>query len=68
LAKDVDVCQADHHGSHTSSAEDFMRDLEPEVIIISNGSTKKYFSRFVGGWAVSAVMIDTWRCEPSTPH
>lgn len=42
LAKDVNVYQADHHGSHTSSAEDFMRGLEPEVIIISNGSTKKY--------------------------
>jgi hypothetical protein len=34
----VDVYHADHHGSDTSSAEEFMEDLKPSVIIISNGN------------------------------
>ncbi len=38
LVLDVQVYQADHHGSHTSSSEAFMRDLEPRVIIVSNGN------------------------------
>jgi beta-lactamase superfamily II metal-dependent hydrolase len=42
LIKDVDVYQADHHAAETSSAEGFMKDLLPSVIIISNGNHKKY--------------------------
>lgn len=38
LALDVDVYQANHHGSHTSSSQIFMDDLSPTVIIISNGN------------------------------
>ena len=42
LVTDVDVYKADHHGSATSSDPDFMRDLNPSVILISNGSNKTY--------------------------
>ncbi|MEI6143946.1 MAG: hypothetical protein WCP85_32020, partial [Mariniphaga sp.] len=42
LVTDVDVCKADHHGSHLSSDCDFMTSLNPTVIIISNGSKDKY--------------------------
>lgn len=42
LVKDVDVYQADHHGSDTSSSLAFMQDLKPSVIIISNGNNATY--------------------------
>lgn len=42
LVNDVDAYHADHHGSDTSSLEEFMTDLRPTVIIISNGSNGKY--------------------------
>lgn len=42
LVLDVDVYQANHHGSHTSSSRDFMEDLRPSVVIISNGNTRRY--------------------------
>ena len=42
LVMDVDVYQADHHGSDTSSAPDFLDDLKPAVIIISNGNHGGY--------------------------
>ena len=35
---DVDVYQANHHGSHTSSSLEFVRDLHPSAVIISNGN------------------------------
>ena len=38
LAKNVEVYQSNHHGSHTSSSLDFMKELKPSVIVISNGS------------------------------
>lgn len=38
LVLDVDVYQANHHGSHTSSSFQFMTDLSPTVVIISNGN------------------------------
>ena len=38
LVMDVDVYHADHHGSDTSSADEFMKDLKPTVIVISNGN------------------------------
>jgi competence protein ComEC len=42
LALDVDVYQADHHGSDTSSNEELMNDLVPSVIVISNGDRADY--------------------------
>ncbi|MCZ6690503.1 MAG: lamin tail domain-containing protein [Planctomycetota bacterium] len=38
LALDVDIYQANHHGSHTSSSLAFLTDLQPRVVIISNGN------------------------------
>ena len=38
LALDVDVYQANHHGSDTSSEDSFIKDLTPSVVIISNGN------------------------------
>lgn len=38
LVTEVDVYQANHHGSHTSSSLDFMTDLTPTLIVISNGN------------------------------
>lgn len=43
LVLDVDMYQANHHGSHTSSSLNFMQDLNPRVIIISNGSNESYY-------------------------
>lgn len=42
LVTNVDVYQANHHGSHTSSSADFMNDLHPSVIVISNGNNAIY--------------------------
>ena len=42
LVVDVDVYQANHHGSDTSSSRAFMEDLEPRVIVISNGNRRDY--------------------------
>jgi competence protein ComEC len=42
LVMDVDVCKSNHHGSHKCSLPEFMQDLSPSVIIISNGSNSKY--------------------------
>ncbi len=42
LVLDVDVYQADHHGSDTSSSLPFMEDLRPTVIVISNGNNGTY--------------------------
>ena len=38
LALDVDVCKANHHGSDTSSTAEFMSDMSPSVVVISNGN------------------------------
>lgn len=38
LAMDVNVYQANHHGSDTSSAAELLDDMKPDVVIISNGS------------------------------
>lgn len=43
LVLDVDVHQANHHASASSSSLPFMQDMEPTVIIISNGSNGRYF-------------------------
>ena len=42
LLLDVDVYQANHHGSDTSSEESFVKDLAPSVIVISNGNRADY--------------------------
>lgn len=42
LAGDVDVLRAGHHGSATSSAFAFLRDVAPEVAIISSGVDNRY--------------------------
>jgi competence protein ComEC len=42
LVLDVDVYQADHHGADNGSSQNFLDDLQPSVIIISNGTDRKY--------------------------
>lgn len=42
LVLDVDLYQANHHGSHTSSSQSFMDDLSPTVVIVSNGNNGVY--------------------------
>ena len=39
---DVDVYQANHHGSHSSTSAAFILDLSPSVVIISNGDRADY--------------------------
>ena len=36
-AKDVDVYRINHHGSDTSSSDDFVKATSPTVVIVSNG-------------------------------
>ena len=38
LVTNVDVYQANHHGSHTSSSVPFIQNLAPSVVIISSGN------------------------------
>ncbi|MCK4410035.1 MAG: lamin tail domain-containing protein [Candidatus Eisenbacteria sp.] len=42
LVMDVDVYQSNHHGSDTSSSLEFMQDLSPTLIVISNGNDGGY--------------------------
>lgn len=42
LVTDIDIYQSNHHGSHSSSSEPFMEDLLPSLVVISNGSTRRY--------------------------
>jgi competence protein ComEC len=42
LVKDVDIYKSNHHGSDTSSFIDFMEDLKPSVIVISNGNNANH--------------------------
>jgi beta-lactamase superfamily II metal-dependent hydrolase len=42
LAMDVDLYEANHHGSHTSSSVDFLTDLMPTLVVISNGNVLKF--------------------------
>jgi competence protein ComEC len=42
LAMDVDMYEANHHGSHTSSSVDFLTDLKPTLVVISNGNVLKF--------------------------
>lgn len=41
-ALDVDVLKAGHHGSRTSSTDDFLRAVSPEVVVISAGIDNAY--------------------------
>ena len=42
LVQNVDVYVADHHGAENGSSAEFLSDLRPSVVIISNGSNKKF--------------------------
>jgi len=42
LVMDVDVYQANHHGSDTSSSDNFLNDVSPTVVVISNGNRADY--------------------------
>ena len=42
LVQDVDVYVADHHGADNGSSADFLADLRPSVVIISNGSNTRF--------------------------
>lgn len=42
LVTDIDLYQANHHGSDTSSSQVFLEDLAPSVVIVSNGSNGSY--------------------------
>ena len=37
LVRDVDLYQANHHGADNGSTAEFLRDMKPTVVIISNG-------------------------------
>jgi hypothetical protein len=40
VVKNVSVYQANHHGADNGSSRDFLDDMKPKVIIISNGDHK----------------------------
>ena len=42
LVRDLDVYVANHHGADNGSSAPFLADMLPRVIIISNGSVRKY--------------------------
>ena len=73
LIMDIDVYQANHHGSHSSSLQEFMEDLSPTVIVISNGSHGTYhhprqttldlYSLLAG----SPIVFQTNRCLAGSP-
>ena len=39
---DIDVLKVAHHGSSTSSSEDFMEQVNPEIALISVGTDNSY--------------------------
>jgi competence protein ComEC len=73
LAKDVDLYKSSHHGSDTSSSAAFIRDLNPTLIVISNGSNSTYkhprAATLQAYLALSPVptVIQTNRCKISSP-
>jgi competence protein ComEC len=73
LVLDVDVYQADHHGSHTSSSAAFLADLKPTVVVVSNGSVERYKhprSVTLQAYAAAAgppVVFQTNKCFFQTP-
>lgn len=42
LWNDIDVLKVGHHGSNTSSSEDFMEQIRPEIALISVGTGNSY--------------------------
>lgn len=42
LVVDLDVYQANHHGSHTSTADNLLADMQPTLVVISNGNDGGY--------------------------
>lgn len=42
LDLDADILKAGHHGSRTSSTEEFLSEVSPELMIISSGEGNKY--------------------------
>lgn len=42
LWNDIDVLKAGHHGSSTSTGEDFMEQIQPEIVLISVGEGNSY--------------------------
>lgn len=39
---DVEILKASHHGSKTASSDDFLEDVNPEIIVISCGEDNKF--------------------------
>jgi beta-lactamase superfamily II metal-dependent hydrolase len=73
LVTDVDLYKSDHHGSDTSSSQALMDDLQPSLIVISNGSNGTYrhprlstLQRYTT--LLSApVILQTNKCKKSAP-
>jgi len=42
VLKDVDVYEVDHHGAETSSCDDLLKVIKPEVCILSSGTNGTY--------------------------
>ncbi len=42
VVREVDVYVADHHGADNGSSADFLADLNPTVVIISNGNNRQF--------------------------
>jgi hypothetical protein len=59
-ARDVDLYKASHHGSHSSSSLALMNDLQPSVVVISNGS-------HLGFKHPRQVTLDIYRALTPTP-
>lgn len=64
----ADVLKAGHHGSRTSSSEEFVRAVAPQVVVISRGCDNKYghpHAEVLGIFARARVpILDT--CEEGT--
>jgi beta-lactamase superfamily II metal-dependent hydrolase len=73
LAKEVDLYKSSHHGSDTSSSAAFMRELNPALIVISNGSHGKYHHprhdtlQIYRALTPRPMVIQTNRCKLRSP-
>jgi beta-lactamase superfamily II metal-dependent hydrolase len=73
LVMDADVYKANHHGSHSSSSPEFTADLQPSVVLISNGNDAVYkhprqasLDAFAG-LAPAAAVFQTNKCFRPSP-